>query len=99
MNIVFLQGEKELDSGACFRNLNVLAHAQLIELETGSRCGGHGKCGNDRVIIEAGDRNKVNPPTAIEKAHLSPDELESGIRLACQCFPGEDGRGFRVRIG
>ncbi len=99
MNVVFFKDGQEFDSGACFRSLNLLAHAQMIELEAGSRCGGHGKCGNDRVVIASADWSKVNPPTAIEKAHLTPAELASGVRLACQCFPGEDGGGFRVRIG
>ena len=98
MNVVFVRNGKEMDSGGCFRSLNLLAHAQMIELEVGSRCGGHGKCGKDRVILAPEDWRYVNPPTAIEKAHLTSSEIASGVRLACQCFPGEDGCGFKVRI-
>ena len=79
------------DSGECMRGLNILGHAQLIELDLGSTCGGHGKCGKDRVQLLPADQAKVNPPTEIELIHLTPLEIAEGVRLACQCFPHRDG--------
>ena len=84
------------DSGFCDRNLNLLAHAQAIELETGSRCGGHGVCGGDRVRIESASR--LSPLTEAEKEHLSPEEIQSGWRLACQCFPDNSDQTILARL-
>lgn len=80
----------ERDAGFLERNLNLLAHAQAIELDIGSRCGGHGICGGDRVRIEPGPDGRppaLSPLTEREREHLTPDEIASGWRLACQCFP------------
>ena len=82
----------------CYRQLNLLAHAQLEETEIGSRCGGHGICGGDRIKVESG-RENLSPPTAIEKTHLSPQELGDGWRLACQCFPSADQLTIRIQVG
>lgn len=77
-------------------NLNLLAHAQTLELEVGSRCGGHGICGGDRIRILG------TPPlseiTEAERRHLSEAELAAGIRLACQCFPNDSAIALRVEI-
>ncbi len=87
MSLQFLKNGQIYDSGECVPGLNLLAHAQLIELDIGSQCGGHGKCGKDRVILASSDQKKVNPPTQIELHQLSAAELMQGYRLACQCFP------------
>jgi len=74
---------------SCYRSLNLLAHAQMEELEIGSRCGGHGVCGGDRVLIREG-RNNLSQVTEAERKHLSQEELEQGYRLACQSWPQQD---------
>ncbi len=78
--------------------LNLLAHAQSIELDVGSQCGGHGICGRDRVRVRAKDQPFLSPPTEIEKDHLSEADLQDGIRLACQCFPDAQGHELNVSI-
>ena len=83
-------------SADCYRGLNLLAHAQLEEVLVGSRCGGHGICGKDRVRVQLDDFSKLSPPSATERKHLSLDEINAGWRLACQCFPSEDGLELRV---
>ena len=90
MTVKFCKNNTNYDTGECLRGLNLLGHAHLIELDLGSTCGGHGKCGKDRVVLSADDQSKVNALTEIEKVHLSKSELEQGFRLACQCFPNED---------
>ncbi len=80
----------------CYRGLNLLAHAQLEEVLVGSRCGGHGICGKDRVQVQPEDFAKLSPPSATEKRHLSESDIAKGWRLACQCFPADDGLEFRV---
>lgn len=84
------------DAGVCERQLNVLAHAQMIDLELGSRCGGHGVCGGDRIWVPK--TAQVSPPTDREKQHLSDMDLEQGFRLACQCFPEKSGDSITLEI-
>ena len=79
-----------------FRNLNLLAHAQMAELDVGSRCGGWGECGGDRVKVVLGS-DLLSPLTEAEREHLSADEITAGFRLACQAFPQKD--GVEIRIG
>lgn len=82
----------ERDCGACMRDLNMLGHAQLIELEIGSECGGHGICGGDKVRIDdPAARALMSDITAEEEVHLSSAEIAQGWRLACQCYPNRDG--------
>ena len=91
MSVRFQKKDQIFDSELCMRGLNLLGHAQMIELEIGSQCGGFGKCAADRVILAPEEQKKVNPPTEVETHHLSKEELVQGLRLACQCFPNEDG--------
>jgi ferredoxin len=78
-------------------NLNLLAHAQTLELEIGSRCGGHGICGGDRVRIVS-PAPPLSAITEAEREHLTPAELGAGYRLACQCFPNSVEMSLRVEI-
>ncbi|MCC7440968.1 MAG: (2Fe-2S)-binding protein [Bdellovibrionales bacterium] len=87
------QGKVEVE---CYRGLNLLGHAQLAEAEIGSRCGGHGICGGDRVRVDASKRVHFSPPTGDERKHLSPAEINDGWRLACQCYPAVDGLSLDV---
>lgn len=79
----------------CERNLNLLAHAQAIELDIGSQCGGHGICGGDRVRVPGSAL--LSPVTEPEREHLSPEELAQGWRLACQCFPERNDAELKVQ--
>lgn len=81
---------KKHDTEACIKNLNILGHAQLIELDIGSRCGGHGVCGGDRVQIPENMRRFFSDVTDDEKNHLTEAQLKAGWRLACQCYPNTD---------
>jgi ferredoxin len=78
-------------------NLNLLAHAQTLELEVGSRCGGHGICGGDRVRVRDRDA-ALSPITDAERRHLTKKEIAEGYRLACQCFPNNPEVSLRVEI-
>ena len=98
MSVIFIKNDREHDSEVCLRGLNLLGHAQMIELPIGSTCGGHGKCGADRLVLLPGFEKSVNSPTAIEQHQISPEDLALGVRLGCQCFPNEDGLQIRVRV-
>lgn len=49
-------------------------------------CGGHGTCGKCRIQILSGQARITNA----DRMHLSKEELEAGIRLACTCMLQED---------
>lgn len=73
----------------CYRDLNLLAHAQLEELEIGSRCGGHGVCGGDKILIQNG-QSLLSSVTDAERKHLTSAEIQAGWRLGCQSWPNAD---------
>lgn len=74
----------ELSSSGDEDLLSVL-HGAGIGIE--SVCGGAGTCGKCRVHILEG---RVSDPTPEEEDHLSGDQLDEGMRLACQVFPRGD---------
>jgi Na+-transporting NADH:ubiquinone oxidoreductase subunit NqrF len=83
----------------CLSQLNLLAHAQIEELEIGSQCGGHGICGGDRLKTDPLDRSKFSPITEIERKHFSNQQLQAGYRLGCQCWPEADDLEMEVQVG
>ena len=62
-------------------------HANLLDIlneagiEIEAICGGKGKCGKCKVIVE--NPKSTNEITPEEKMILSEDELKKGIRLSC----------------
>ena len=76
VSVKFYKKNDIFDAELCMQGLNLLGHAQLIDLSVGSQCGGHGICGADRIRLKARDAKKVSAPTKIEKMHLTPEELE-----------------------
>lgn len=96
MSVQFVVSEKEVQVD-CYSHLNLLAHAQMEEVQVGSRCGGHGICGGDRIQILSGSSD-LSPITSAEKEHLSPEEIAQGWRLACQCWPEKDSTKIRVEV-
>ncbi|NHJ24579.1 MAG: DUF4445 domain-containing protein [Candidatus Lokiarchaeota archaeon] len=54
-----------------------------------SLCGGQGKCGKCKIIIQQGF-TILNPSTSIEKALLTQKEINQNYRLACQCIIGDN---------
>ncbi|MEX2750893.1 MAG: ASKHA domain-containing protein [Candidatus Freyarchaeota archaeon] len=46
-----------------------------------SECGGKGKCGKCRIIVE--EQHNLNEVTETERKHLTPQEIGRGYRLAC----------------
>jgi len=86
------------DSGECEPQLNLLAHAQLIELSIGSECGGHGKCGKDRIVIPVESAKNFSQVNSVERGLLSPEEISRGVRLACQCFPEKSNQTVTISV-
>lgn len=70
-----------------YPGLNVLGHAQTLELKTGSECGGHGVCGKDLFHINPEQQKlHLSLPTSIESKLLGSKKLEQGLRLGCQTY-------------
>lgn len=67
--------------GGCRRGETLLEAAQRNGVQLVSVCGGMGSCGSCRVRVLEGD---VSPPTQSEAEHLTPSDLATGWRLACQ---------------
>ncbi|MBF8982869.1 DUF4445 domain-containing protein [Lutibacter sp. B2] len=66
---------------------SLLELLQEDEVKLESPCGGNGTCGKCKVKIIEGI---VNKPLVEEINHLSKEELDSGIRLACLVYPKGD---------
>ena len=84
---VFVDFEPVGRRGPCTRGLSLLECARHLGVELSAVCGGTGTCGRCRVVIAKGE---VSPPTSVEKSLLSPEDLSSGLRLACQAVPSTD---------
>ncbi len=69
-------GDFETDS-------SLLEIAESLGIEIESLCGGEGKCGKCKVVIEKGENN-LNPLTNSEKNLMSNQEIEDNFRLACE---------------
>jgi 2Fe-2S ferredoxin len=57
------------------------------------RCGGHASCLMCKVIVEEG---RLAPPTALERRKLREEDLQRGIRLACQAKTTEQDCTLRI---
>jgi uncharacterized 2Fe-2S/4Fe-4S cluster protein (DUF4445 family) len=68
------------ESGGFERGSTVFAAAEDLRVPVNAPCGGHGRCGGCRVIVEG----ETSPPTSAELEHLSQADLQAGYRLACQ---------------
>jgi Na+-transporting NADH:ubiquinone oxidoreductase subunit NqrF len=82
----------------CFRILNLLAHAQMEEIDLGSQCGGHGICGKDRILVKSARADNISSFTEAEKEHLTAEELQSGWRLGCQSWPQADHLEINITV-
>lgn len=77
--ITFILGEEKRVTEQRDNTL-ICEAAASIGLPIDMACGGLGKCGQCRIIIESGG----NSPDETERALLSTQELDAGIRLACR---------------
>ena len=61
-----------------------MASARLAGVDLVAACGGLGSCGTCLVKIIEGE---TNPHTSNEREYLSEDQINDGLRLACQVIP------------
>ena len=68
------------------RGITLLKALRDLEINLFSPCGGNGKCGKCKVMIEG----EVGSLSQEEKVLLSKEEFEKGWRLACKVLLNED---------
>jgi len=71
-------GEIATPPGLLF--LEVL-NARDIDLH--NDCGGHLKCGKCRIVFSPDPHHAPPEPLPGDRRHLSPEQIDSGTRLAC----------------
>lgn len=72
-------------------SISVRLALDATELRVRAACGGLGSCGACLIQIVSGD---FNPPTIIEWQKILPDDLATGMRLACQLYAQSHGKLF-----
>jgi len=70
----------------CNEGESILDTLRRHGMYSSAACGGTGKCGKCRVRFSEG----VTSPAYADRIHFSPEDLEAGVRLACQAFPATD---------
>jgi uncharacterized 2Fe-2S/4Fe-4S cluster protein (DUF4445 family) len=73
--------------GNCPSGQSLLDCARQLGVDLVNLCGGAGNCGRCRVQILSGDVSDLMPK---EPECLTPQELETGYRLACRTIPLSD---------
>lgn len=63
---------------------SILDAAQRAGVEIVAVCGGSGSCGKCRIRLIDGE---LSAPTAVERNTFTADDLNAGLRLACQAYP------------
>jgi len=81
--ITFLPYEKSIWAPP---GIKIIELARMLNINIVSSCGGRGKCGKCKVLVEKG-REGLNPPSESERKFLSPEEIKEGWRLACTISP------------
>ena len=72
-----------------YGRLNVLAHAEMIELDLPQKCGGQAECGTCRVRVVAGECTPARGDEAELMARHA-GRFAAHERLACQVRPRGD---------
>ena len=97
MTFVFPDGaERVVDAPA---GLSILEIARLHDIDIEGACGGWMACATCHIIVEAGDFERLDEPSAEEDEML---DLAIGpmptSRLGCQVVMREDLNGLRVHV-
>jgi uncharacterized 2Fe-2S/4Fe-4S cluster protein (DUF4445 family) len=71
------------------KGATLLEAAQAAGVELVAVCGGNASCGTCRVRLAEGSLSRLS---LVEEAELSQDEVNAGIRMACQAEPLSDVR-------
>jgi len=73
----------------CTPGESVFAVARRHHIAVATSCGGQGTCGRCRIRIVSGGA-AIAAPREVDSRHLGNVYFITHIRLACQCFVGEE---------
>ncbi|MBU8712144.1 2Fe-2S iron-sulfur cluster-binding protein [Brevibacillus parabrevis] len=88
--VTFLPGGKSVKARAGQSLVSVAGNARIVIPQ---RCGGHASCLMCRVIVESGE---LAPPTVLELRKMPEQDLQQGLRLACQAKATENDCTVRI---
>ena len=69
----------------CPSGVQVSAFLRNRNIKVPTPCGGRGNCGKCKIRVISG----TLPVMQMDKVHLTQEELETGVRLACQAMTRE----------
>ncbi len=69
----------------CPPHVQISAFLRSRKISVPTPCGGHGNCGKCKIRVISGSL----PVMQMDKVHLTQEELDAGIRLACQAMTKE----------
>ena len=69
----------------CPPGVQISAFLRTEKIRILTPCGGRGNCGKCKIRVISG----TLPVMQMDKVHLTQEELDSGIRLACQAMTKE----------
>jgi len=69
----------------CPSGVQISAFLRDMKIHIPTPCGGRGNCGKCKIRVVKGSL----PVMQMDKVHLTQEELESGMRLACQAMTKE----------
>ena len=69
----------------CPPGVQVSAFLRTLKIRIPTPCGGRGNCGKCKIRVIEG----TLPVMQMDKVHLTQEEIDSGIRLACQAMTKE----------
>lgn len=84
---VFADGSRQVVDA--YRQLNILAHAEIYEIKLPQACGGQAECGTCRFRVLEGTLS-APPPDERELTENFPKAFASDERLACMSRPRSD---------
>ncbi len=64
--------------------INIWEAGKALGIDISSVCGGKGTCGKCKVRVSKQGADAITPISSWEMKHISKEELDSAIRLACQ---------------
>ena len=69
----------------CPAGVQISAYFRNQNVQIPTPCGGRGNCGKCKVRVISG----TLPVMQMDRVHLTDEELETGVRLACQAMTRE----------
>ncbi len=87
--LTWIFADGSIQTVAAYRQLNILAHAEIYEVKVPQACGGQAECGTCRFVLRSGTLTQP-PPDERALTENFPKAFEPNERLACMARPRSD---------